>query len=710
MKKNIIIKNMTCGSCVALNNSTIESMKGVKSVQINLSNGQTIIDFDENIVSLDKIIWEIENNWFSVEQNIDSHKKVDNARKYKIKSIFSAILSLPVFAMMFVDTTLGIEFLEVDISMYIFAVLTFIVVFIFGFNFHKNFFKSLKTLHFNMDSLVSLWTMSAFFYSIFVMFLWMHVYFEAAVSIITLINLWKYLEEKSKQKAWDAIEKLLELWVKKAHVIVNNWVVEKDIDDVELWDIVKVYPGEKIPLDGEIIQWNSSVDESMITGESIPVGKNIWDNVLSSTINCDNYLEIKITKTNKNSTLQQIIQMVNQAQSSRADVQKTVDKISQIFVPVIIIFAIITFIAWYFISGDIQKSLISSVATLVIACPCALGLATPAAIMVSSWVGAKNWILIKNAQSLEKTQNIDIIIFDKTGTLTYGKPEVLDVHILKNNQDINIAKNLANNSHHPLSKAIKNYNWNLENIELKNIVETKGKWISAEYNNQKYFLWNQKIFTNNQVTKDILDTLERISSKWSTWVLFWDESKILWIFELLDTPKQNTKKTLQEIHDLWINTLMLTGDNKFTAKSIARDIWIGDFIAEVLPEDKLQVIQDYQKQGKKVAFVWDGINDAPALTQADLSIAMWTGSDVAINSADIVLLAGDISKVLFTIHLCKKTLRNIKQNLFWAFLYNSIWIPLAALGLLNPIIASVAMSLSSVSVLINALSLKRIKK
>lgn len=701
---------MTCGSCVALNTTTIENIEWVKSAQINLSNAQAIIDFDENMVSLEKIIWEIENNWFPVETQIHSSKKIDNARKYKIKFIISALLSIPVFAMMFMDTSLGIDFLGVDISLFIFAVLTFIVVFILGFNFHKNFFTSLKSLHFNMDSLVSLGTMSAFFYSLCVMFLWMHVYFEAAVAIITLINLWKYLEEKSKQKAWDAIEKLLELWVKKAHVIQNNTVIEKDIEDIQIGDIVKVYPGEKIPLDGEIIQWNSSVDESMITWESLPVDKNIWDNVLSSTINCDNYLEIKITKSNQDSTLQQIIQMVNQAQSSRADVQKMVDKISQIFVPVIIIFAICTFIVWYLVSWDIQKSLISSVATLVIACPCALGLATPAAIMVASWVWAKNGILIKNAQSLEKTQNIDVIIFDKTGTLTNGKPEVLKVHKIHNDFDINTAKNLANNSHHPLSKSIKKYDWELQEISLENICETKWKWVSAVFNSTKYFLGNKKLFSNNQVNKNIQDTLDDISSQWSTWVLFWDENNILWIFELLDTPKNNTIEVLQQIHWLGLQTLMLTGDNKLTAESISQQIWIWDFIAEVLPEDKLNVIKKFQNEWKKVAFVWDGINDAPALTQADLSIAMWNGSDVAINSADIVLLWWDISKILFTIKLCKKTLRNIKQNLFWAFLYNSIWIPLAALGLLNPIIASVAMSLSSVSVLLNALSLKRIKK
>lgn len=712
MKKTIIITNMTCGSCVARNTSTIESIKWVKSVQINLSNSQAIIDFQPEIISLDAIISEIKSNGFWVEFNSNNSKLQKNqANRFKIKFILSAIFSFPVFLMMFIDTNIGIWYLWVDLSLYIFSILTAIVVFVFGFNFHKNFLKSLQTLHFNMDSLVSLGTMSSFFYSIWVMFLGMHVYFEAAVAIITLINLWKYFEEKSKQKAGDAISKLLELWVKQAHIITQNWEVLKNIEDIKISEIMKIFPGEKIPLDGEIISWISSVDESMITGESIPVEKNIWDTVLWSTLNCDNYLEVKVTKTNKQWTLHQIIQMVNQAQSSRADVQKLVDKISQIFVPVIIIFAICTFIAWFILTWDYSKALISAVATLVIACPCALWLATPAAIMVASWVWAKNGILIKNAQSLEKTQNIDVIVFDKTWTLTEWKPQVLDVicYNKNENQVVNIAQNLANNSHHPLSRSIKKYK-DLNILDGNNISEIKWKWICWEYSWKKYYLWNSKLFTNNQINNEISKQLIKIGNKWSTWVLFWDENNILCIFEILDIPKSNAGVVIKKLGNKNIETIMLTWDNQITANAIAKQIWIKNVISQVLPEDKLKEIKKLQDAWKKVAFVWDGINDAPALVQADLSIAMWTWSDVAIDSADIVLLWWDLNKILFTLKLCKATLLNIKQNLFWAFLYNSIGIPLAAFWLLNPVFAALAMSLSSVSVVLNALRLNKIKK
>lgn len=709
MKKTIIITNMTCGSCVARNTSTIEWIKWVNSVQINLSNSQAIIDFQPEIVSLESIISEIKSNGFWVEFINNKVSQENQADKYKFRFILSAIISLPVFYMMFFDTKTSIEFFWVDLSMYIFAVLSFIVVFILGFNFHKNFFKSLKTLHFNMDSLVSLGTMSAFFYSFWVMFLGMHVYFEAAVAIITLINLWKYFEEKSKSKAWNAIEKLLELWAKKAHIISWDSVIQKDIWDVLVGEIMKIFPWEKIPLDGVIVKWNSSIDESMITGESLPIEKKIWEKVLWATINCDNYIEVKVEHTSETWMLNKIIEMVNTAQSSRAPIQKLVDKISQIFVPIIIAVSIVTFVVWFLITGEISQAIIPAVSVLVIACPCALWLATPAAIMVATGTWAKNGILIKNAQTLEKTKDIDVIVFDKTWTITQWKPQVENTYLFKNKEDIYIAQSMASNSHHPLSQSIKKYQ-DFVNISLNDISEIQWKWISVEYKNNLYFLWNKKLFAQKLFTDEINTLINKISSQWSTPVIFWNQNKILWIFDIIDLPKDEAQKVVEILKNRNILPIILTWDNNLTAKNIAEKVWINTYISEVLPWDKLDEIKKLQSQWKKVAFVWDGINDAPALVQADLSIAMWTGSDIAIDSADIVVTSWNLHKVLLSIDLSKNTLKNIKQNLFWAFLYNSIWIPLAAFWLLSPLFASLAMSFSSISVVLNALRLNKIKK
>lgn len=709
MIKKIRINWMTCGSCVALNTTSLEELEWVKSVQINLSNWETKIDFDEMVIWFAKIEKQIQLNGFSIEEISQNKQTRNTEKKYLQKFILSALLGLPVFSMMFFHMNTGKVIYGVDLSMWFFALLSFIVVYILWGNFHKNFYKSLKSLHFNMDSLVSLWTQSAFWYSSVVMFYGMHVYFEAAVAIITLINLWKYLEEKSKKKAGNAISKLLELGVKKAHIIENNTVIQKDISDVKIWEIMKIFPWEKIPLDGEIIKGESSINESMITWESLPVEKKAWDKVLWATINCDNYLEVKVEKTSENWMLHKIIQMVNDAQSSRAPIQKLVDKISQVFVPIIIGISILTFLVWFFITWEVSQAIIPAVSVLVIACPCALWLATPAAIMVATWAWAKQWILIKNAQTLEKTKNIDVIVFDKTWTITQWKPQVKNIFLL-DEKWIELAQNLANNSHHPLSQSIKSYkNFSIIN-NFHDILEIKWKWISGKIENKEYLLWNKKLFEKKLFTSEILKIISDISSQWSTPVIFGNKDEILWIFEIIDLPKQESKEVINQLKHLGIETIMLTGDNTLTAEYIAREVWVDKCISEVLPGDKLQEIKKLQNDWKKVAFVWDGINDAPALVQSDLSIAMWTGSDIAIESSDIVITWWSLQKVISSLELSKKTLRNIKQNLFWAFLYNTIWIPLAALWLLNPIFASLAMSFSSISVVLNALRLNRIKK
>lgn len=757
MKKEFIIKWMNCASCVSLNQNSVNKLDWINSFSINLATSKANLDYDENKINFEEIKKNIESNWFFVENlSQTSPLKVDEKVTNKLfkKFIFSAIFSLPVFSMMFYEFMIWISYFWVDLIMYFYAILSIIVILYFWYDFHKSAFLALKKLHFNMYSLISLWTLSALIYSSVIMFFpWNDVYFEAWVAITTLMILWKFLESKAKSKAWDAISKLLELQVKKAKVLVNNSIVEKEIDEINVWEIIIVNAWEKIALDGTIISGWAHIDESMLTGESNPVYKELWSECFWSTLNLDWSLKIKVTKTNKNWTLSHIIKMVEKAQSSKAPIEHLADKISWIFVPTIIIVSIITFIIWYFITWNIGSALIPAVAVLVIACPCALWLATPTAIMVWTWVWAKNGILIKNSETLEKTSKFDVIVFDKTWTITNWKPEVTDIiNISKTREELlDIAISLSSLSNHPLSKSIANQPhpsslllhtthphpntlpqgegtsnnnlqplspigrkdsglravWESELLKIENFEEIKWKWISWKINWEIVKLWNKKLFSN--LDEKTNSQLEDLSMSWKTPIIVWTENEIYWIIWLLDLPKPWVSEIISKLQESNIETIMLTWDTKKTSDFIWKQIWINKIFAEVMPEDKLEVIISLQKEWKKVAFVGDWINDAPALSQADLAIAMWTWSDIAIESSDIVLVKWNLDKVISSIELSKKTLHTIKQNLFWAFLYNSIWIPLAAFGLLNPIFASFAMAMSSVSVISNSLRLKKFK-
>lgn len=711
MNKKFIIKWMTCASCVLVNEKSLKNTNGVNEVKINLATNTANVDFDNEKIDFSQIKKVIEENWFKVEEELEIKKEEKEKLNKKVfnRFLYSAIFSLPVFSMMFWNFMIGKSYFWVDLLMYMYLLLSTIVVFWFWFHFHKNAFLSLLKFHFNMDSLVSLWTLSAFMYSLVAMFFDKHVYFEAAVAIITLINLWKYLEHKAKSKAWDSISKLMELSTKKALVEIDGKNIEKDIDDIKVWDLLIVKAWEKIALDWEIVNWSANIDESMLTWESVPVFKTVWDKCFWATINSDWNLTIKVTKTNENSTLANIIKMVEEAQSSKSPIEKIADRVSGVFVPVIISISLITFISWYLITWSIESAIVPAVATLVIACPCALWLATPAAIMVWTWRWAKSAILLKNASTLEKTSKIDVIFFDKTGTLTNWKPEVTDIiEISKSKEEsLKYAYSLSSLSHHPLSKSISSFAKDITWYEVENFEEIRWKWVKAIINGEEVKLWSKKLF--KKLDDSIEAKIESLSLEWKTPIIIWTDKEIFAIIALLDLAKTWVEKTIKDLQDSGIKTIMLTWDTKNTANYIAKSIWIETVISEVMPEDKLTYIKKYQNWNNKVAFVWDGINDAPALVQADLSIAMWTWSDVAIESSDIVLVKWDLEKVYESIRLSKKTLLTIKQNLFWAFLYNSIWIPLAAFWLLNPIFASFAMAMSSVSVLANSLRLKNFK-
>ncbi len=710
MEKKILIEGMHCASCVSLNTQTLQSLDGVDEVNINLATKQANISYDDSKIDFDAIQEAIKKNGFQpIDIEASTHIQTQK-NPYLSRFLWSVWLSLPVFSMMFGNFMTWVEIFWVDLMMYIYAILSFIVVFILWFHFHRNAVTAFKRGNFNMDTLVSLWTSVAFIYSVIAMFVpGGHVYFEAAVAIITLINLGRYLEYKAKTRAWDAIWKLLELWAKQARVLVDTTPVETDIDAVNIGDTIIVKPWEKIPLDGVVIEWWANCDESMLTWESVPVYKTLWDSCYGGTINTDGNLHIQVTKGNDEGTLAKIIELVDRAQSSKAPIQHLVDRISWIFVPIILIISWVTFGVWYIITGDISQAIVPAVASLVIACPCALGLATPTAIMVGTGVGAKQGILIKDASTLEKTKDIDVVVFDKTGTLTNAQPEVTDIIPVQIDESelIDIAKTLAEKSHHPLSQAITDYQETHKKYSTKQIQdfeEIQWKGITAVFWDTQIYLGNKKLFS--KISDDIENSLESLTKQWKTPIIIWEHEKIYGILWLLDLPKPWVEQTIDMLHSLDIEVIMLTGDTRNTAQYIGDAIGIDTIYAEVMPEDKLTVIEELQQSGKRVAFVGDGINDAPALVQADLSIAMGTGSDIAIESSDIVLVWGNLDKVVSAIGLSRKTLSTIKQNLFWAFIYNSIGIPLAALGLLNPIFASFAMSMSSVSVISNSLRLK----
>lgn len=711
---NLKITGMTCGSCAKLNESAIMAVDGVKIAQVNIANNKAQVEFDEKKTSVAKIIKAVESSGYGAfeiksgkepDMEKESKKEINTARN---RFIGAAIFTVPVFGMMFWPNLL---------PMWVYAILTALVVFIFGFHFHKNAAKKLMHFTSNMDSLVSLGTLSSFFYSVWAMMTGHHVYFEAAAAIITLINLGKWLEAISKGKASDALKKLLELGVKNALVIRDGKEIKIPLKDVKIGDILHVKAGEKIPLDGVITEGEASLDESMLTGESIPVDKQKGDDVFGATINENGNLKIKVTKAAGDTVLSQIIQMVEQAQMSKAPIQKLADKISSIFVPIVIAVAVITFGLWFFFTGNIETSILPAVAVLVIACPCALGLATPTAIMVGTGVGAKMGILIKNGETLEKSNKIDTVVFDKTGTLTEGKPKVTDIipFDFPVEKLIKMAYSLAKLSNHPLSQSIAKFGEEKKSLQadLSDFKEIRGKGITAECKEHKtrLSLGNEKILEESKIIIDaeIKKKVIQLAENGKTPIYVSHGNKVVGILGLMDTLKEDSKEAVKKLEEMGIEVMMITGDSEQTAHAIGKQVGIKNIIAEVMPEHKAKEIKLLQAEGKKVAFVGDGINDAPALAQSDLGIALGTGTDVAIETGNIVIMKGSPEKVYTAIKLSQRTFRAIKQNLFWAFIYNIIGIPVAGLGLLSPVIASFAMSMSSVSVITNSLRVKRFK-
>ena len=728
VKKTYPVLGMTCASCAGSAESMAKYTPGVVSAEVNYGTGNLNVEFLPNITNSEQIRKAVQDGGYDLLLEDESKQQetleaihAEKFRKLKNKTIWAVILSLPVviIGMFFMDMPYGNEI------MWAFA--TPVVLWL-GKDFFINAWKQAKHRSANMDTLVALSTGIAYIFSVFNMLfmdfwhqrgLHAHVYFEAAAVIVAFILLGKLLEEKAKGNTSSAIKKLMGLQPKTVIVIeADGTERQKAIEDVNAGDIILVKPGEKIAVDGMVVSGNSYVDESMLSGEPVPVLKKENEKVFAGTINQKGSFQFKAVKVGKETMLAQIIKMVQDAQGSKAPVQKLVDKIAGIFVPVVISIAILTFILWYFLGGDngVVQGLLAAVTVLVIACPCALGLATPTAIMVGVGKGAENGILIKDAESLELAKKVNAIVLDKTGTITEGRPQVTGIQWL-NNEDAtkDVLLSIEKQSEHPLAEAVVK---NLEGVSttvLSNFDSITGKGAKADYNNDTYYVGNKKLLAENNIT--IADQLQQQADEWGTQsktvIWFANSKQALSVIAISDKIKETSVAAIKEMQDMGIDLYMLTGDNEATAKAIASQTGIKHYKAEVLPQHKADFVKELQAQGKVVAMVGDGINDSTALATADVSIAMGKGSDIAMDVAKMTIISSDLTKIPKAIRLSKQTVATIKQNLFWAFIYNLIGIPIAA-GilypingfLLNPMIAGAAMALSSVSVVSNSLRLK----
>lgn len=717
-KKTLIVEGMTCAACSARVEKVLNRLEGIKRATVNLSTNKAIVEFPSGAVEDEDLIKAIEKAGYKaeieVERDGDREKELreKEIRSLKRSFIISAILSLPLFSAMFFHMA-GID--NILSNGYFQLLLATPVQFIIGYRFYKGAFNSLRGGGANMDVLVAMGTSAAYFYSIYNLIVGVpEYYFEASAVIITLILLGKTFEAVAKGKTSEAIKKLMGLQPKTARVIKDGVEMDIPIEEVTIGDIIVVRPGERIPVDGIIVEGNSSVDESMITGESIPIDKTVGDEVIGATINKFGSFKFQASKVGKDTVLAQIVKLVEEAQGSKAPVQRLADKISGIFVPIVVAIAVITFLGFYLIKGDFNTGLINAVAVLVIACPCALGLATPTAIMVGTGKGAENGILIKSGEHLERAHKMDTIVLDKTGTITKGEPEVTDI-ITFNGVDrdelLRIAASVEKVSEHPLGQAIvRKGEEELLIIKAPESFEAiPGKGLKARLEGKEVYIGNRKLMEEAGISIGGAEELSRLETEGKTAMLVGIDGSISGIIAVADQIKDSSKKAIEELKNMGLEVYMITGDNQRTAKAIAEEVGIKNVLAEVLPENKAEVVEAIKAEGKLVGMVGDGINDAPALVAADVGFAIGTGTDVAMEAADITLMRGDLMSIVTAIRLSHRTMKTIKQNLFWAFFYNSIGIPFAALGFLNPMIAGGAMAFSSVSVVTNSLRLRKFK-
>ena len=748
MKREVLkISGMTCAACSARIEKVVSKIEGVESVTVNLTTEKLSAYIDEEVADVQKIKAAVERAGFGWSELKEGSQQADEDRQKKEreinllwkKFIVSAVFSLPLLYismgsmlsfLSFLPIPEYLEPMDYPLNFALVQILLTIPVLIAGNRYYVVGFKAIRMKSPNMDSLIAMGTTAALIYSLYST--WQiyqgnmrfveGLYFETAGVIITLILLGKSMEAVSKGRTSEAIKKLMGLAPKTSTVIKNGKEIEISIDDVEENDIVLVKPGAKIPVDGEITEGFTSVDESMLTGESMPVDKKVGDSVFAATINKNGLIRFRATKVGDNTALAQIIKLIEDAQQSKAPIAQMADIVSGYFVPTVFVIAIASFALWMLSGETLSFSLTIFVSVLVIACPCALGLATPTAIMVGTGKGAENGILIKGGEALETTHKINTIIFDKTGTITEGKPTVTDIittGTVDSDSLLQITASAEKGSEHPLGDAIVKSaeDKGLELYPIEHFESITGQGINATIQGKQLLIGNIRLMQEmNIAVEAVLKDADTLAAQGKTPMYIALDSKLAGIIAVADVVKPGSAKAVKKLMEMGIEVAMITGDNRRTAEAIAKQVGITRVLSEVLPQDKSGEVKKLQQEGRRVAMVGDGINDAPALVQSDIGIAIGSGTDVAMESADIVLMHSDLMDVVTAIQLSKSTIKNIKQNLFWAFAYNVAGIPLAAgvlhiFGgpLLNPIFAAAAMSLSSVSVLSNALRLRRFK-
>ncbi|MEF8680684.1 UNVERIFIED_CONTAM: heavy metal translocating P-type ATPase [Bacillus cereus] len=730
-KAEFTVSGMTCAACANRVEKRLNKLDGVNKATVNFALESATVDFNPDEVNVNEMKSAITKLGYKLEvkpdnQDASTDHRLQEIERQKKKFIISFILSFPLLWAMVshFSFTSFIYLPDMLMSPWVQLALATPVQFIIGGQFYVGAYKALRNKSANMDVLVALGTSAAYLYSVYLSIQSIgsskhmtDLYFETSAVLITLIILGKLFEAKAKGRSSEAIKKLMGLQAKTATVVRDGTEIKILIEEVVAGDIVYVKPGEKIPVDGEIVEGKSAIDESMLTGESIPVDKSIGDVVIGSTINKNGFLKVKATKVGRDTALAQIIKVVEEAQGSKAPIQRVADQISGIFVPVVVVIAIITFVVWmiFVTPGDFGGALEKMIAVLVIACPCALGLATPTSIMAGSGRSAEYGILFKGGEHLEATHRLDTVILDKTGTVTNGKPVLTDVIVadgFNENELLRLVGAAERNSEHPLAEAI------VEGIKEKKIdipsSETfeaiPGFGIESVVEGKHLLIGTRRLMKKFNIDiEEVSKSMEAQEREGKTAMLIAIDKEYAGIVAVADTVKDTSKAAIARLKKMGLDVVMITGDNTQTAQAIAKQVGIDHVIAEVLPEGKAEEVKKLQANGKKVAMVGDGINDAPALATANIGMAIGTGTDVAMEAADITLIRGDLNSIADAIFMSKMTIRNIKQNLFWALAYNALGIPIAALGFLAPWVAGAAMAFSSVSVVLNALRLQRVK-
>lgn len=729
IKKNLPVLHMYCAACANSAQKILSKQKGVKSASVNFATGTAQIEYDADETDTALLKTALQNVGYDldIEEGEQARESLEVLQEQQYGALKKKVIGAAIFSIPLVIVAMTPSLMHLSYANYLMWILATPVVFYFGKDFFIRALKQLRHGSFNMDTLVSLSAGTAYLYSVFnTLFpdfwhskgLSADVYFEAAAVVITFVLLGKLLEEKAKGNTSSSIKKLIGLQPKTVIISDGDGQREIPISQVQMGDIILVRPGDKIAVDGSILKGSSYVDESMITGEPVAVEKNCGDKVYAGTINQKGSFQFTAEKVGGSTLLAQIISLVQDAQGSKAPVQKLVDKIAGVFVPIVIGIAVLSFVLWLLLGGDnaFTHALLSFVTVLVIACPCALGLATPTAIMVGIGKGAENGLLIKDAESLETIQKVDTVVLDKTGTITEGKPKVVDVYwnIEESLHLKNILFSIEKSSEHPLAEAICDYFSDtsafVDNITIENVV---GQGIRGVYENDTYCVGNRQLVKGIDVNNNVEEWISIKLQEANTVVLFTNEKEVICLIAIADALKDSSVKAVQQLEDNNIRVYMLTGDNEQTAKAIAHSAGIKHYKSEVLPQGKTEFVKKLQEEGRIVAMVGDGINDSAALAQANVGIAMGQGSDIAIDTAQMVIISNDLTKVTKAIRLSAQTNRTIRQNLFWAFIYNLIAIPVAA-GifypingfLLNPMFAGAAMALSSVSVVTNSILLK----